>query len=67
MKTNLAKSSSDASAPKASISRSLFWVQMRCWSLCLLVLALWAGIGIVGLWSPFLGQANLARVNKENQ
>jgi hypothetical protein len=54
MKTNLATSSSDASAPRASISRSLFWAQTRCWSLCLLVLALWAGVGIVGLWSPFL-------------
>ncbi len=59
MKTKLAISSSDASAPVASapgvsISRSLFWAQMRCWSLCLLVLALWTGIGIVGLWSPFL-------------
>ena len=46
------------SAPESkvgdSISRSVFWAQMRCWGLCLLVLTVWGGIGIAALWSPLL-------------
>ncbi len=32
----------------------IFWAQMRCWSLCLLLLTLWGGVGIAGICSPFL-------------
>lgn len=37
-----------------AIPPPVFWAQMRCWGLCLLVLALWGGIGIAGLFSPLL-------------
>ena len=45
--------------PRDSLSRAIFWAQMRCWGRCLLVLILWGGIGIAGLCSPFLFGENI--------
>lgn len=45
--------------PGDSLSRAIFWAQMRCWGRCLLVLTLWGGIGVAGLCSPFFFGENL--------